>query len=113
MASCRRTGAMRDSGNSSASAASTRPAMARDQSANSGALIRPGRSLGPGIEIAQRLAVEDRDARLRVGELAFAELDQLGAALVGRERLLERQLAVLHARDEGLELLERALESEV
>src|SRR5437016_4832363 len=104
---------MRAAGRKSESACSTRAATSRDHAWKSVAAATAGLSIALGLEVAQLPAVEDGDARLRVGELRLAQLDELGAALVRLERFLERKLAVLHARDERLELLEGLLEREV
>src|SRR4051812_36809402 len=114
MASWRRLGATLAGGSRTASAASTRPATSRDQSWKSEAITTrrasPESPILVGREVAQRFAVEDRDASLRVREARLAELDQLGAPLVSGERFLEGQLAVFHARDERIELFQRLLE---
>src|SRR5665213_2133315 len=63
-----------------------------------------------GIERLQHAFFEHDHFLLRILEGRLAELQQLGAALVGGERLLQRQLAAFHALDDGFELGERAFE---
>src|SRR6185503_6919328 len=99
-------------GRRSESARSTRPATSRDHDWKSMAAAT-GLSIALGLEVAQLAALEDRDARLRIGKLRLAELDELGSAPVGLERLLERQLPVFHVRDQLLELLDGLLEGQV
>src|SRR2546423_9029212 len=117
MASCSRVGAMRAAGNKSPRRASMREATSRDHAWKSVAVtaLRSvswslGMSALAGLEILEGVTVENRDARLGVGELRLAELDELGAPLISRERFLERQLAVFHAGDERLELLDGPFE---
>ena len=55
--------------------------------------------------------VEDLDAALGLLEPRVAEPRQLHAALVERERLLEREVAFFELLDDRLELGDRALRS--
>jgi hypothetical protein len=64
------------------------------------------------VEVAQLPTLEDRDARLGVGELALAELDELRPALVGGEGLLRAAACRPPCGPRWLELLERLLEGE-
>src|SRR3989304_10446470 len=64
-------------------------------------------------EILQRAGFENLDLLLSVRELSLTELEQLGAALVGGQRLFERQLTALHARHDAFELGEGAFEGGV
>src|SRR6185295_12708637 len=58
----------------------------------------------------QDALLQDLDLLLRVLQRRLAERDELGAALVRGERLLQRQLAAFHRRDDRFELGERGLE---
>jgi hypothetical protein len=52
-------------------------------------------------------ALEDLNLLLRILQCSLAKLQQLGAALVGGERVGQRQLAILHGRQDRLELGKR------
>jgi hypothetical protein len=67
--------------------------------------------IGVALERLQDSLFEDQHLLLRVLERRLTELQQLGAALVGGERILERQLAAFHPLDDRLELGERRFES--
>ena len=62
-------------------------------------------------ERLQHALLEHLDLLLRVLERRLAEREQLGAALVRRQRLLERQLPAFHRGDDLLELGERGFET--
>src|SRR5687768_5690351 len=64
------------------------------------------------LERLENFALEHLDLLLRRLQLLLAEARELEPALVGGERLLERKLAALHARDDFFQLGERLLETE-
>src|SRR5208282_6451749 len=117
MASCNDRGGSAAGGSSSSMTASTRRARSLDQTAHvtSGCIgiPHPGRSLGGGVFIFggegfEHAALEDLNLLLRVLQRSLAVLQQLGATLVRGERIGQRQLAVLHGRQDRLELCERS-----
>src|SRR5687767_7341667 len=61
-------------------------------------------------ERLQHVAPQDLDLLLRNLELPLAIFGELEAALVGGERVLERQLARFHSRHDFFQLGERGLE---
>ena len=101
---------------------STRRARSPDQTAHvtSGCIgvIRPRRSGAPlpasGFsrgESFEHPALENLHLLLRILERPLAILQQLGAALVRRQGVRQRQLSVLHGRQDRFELGESGLKS--
>src|SRR3990172_6718795 len=82
------------------------------ESASTGLIAALAR-LCAGREGLEHVAPEHLHLLLRGFEPPLAEARQLQAALVRGERLLERKLAALHARDDLLQLGERFLESQI
>ena len=64
----------------------------------------------PAQNALQHALFQDLDLLLRVLERRLAERDELGPALVRRQRLLQRQLLAFHGRDDALELGEGGFE---
>src|SRR5882672_10765547 len=108
MASCRRAGATCAGGSRRESALSMRAWTSPIQAWKSASVTR-----GRICERLQHLAFEDLDLLLRGFEPLLAEARELESALVRRERLLERQLAAFHARDDFFQLRERLLERQL
>src|SRR3990172_486131 len=81
------------------------------ESASTGLIAALAR-LCAGREGLEHVALEHLHLLLRGFEPPLAEARQLQAALVRGERLLERKLAALHARDDLLQLGERFLETQ-
>jgi len=63
-------------------------------------------------ERLEHALLQDFDLLLGILQDGLAVLDQLGAALIGGQRLLEWHLPAFHRRDELLELRERGFEGE-
>src|SRR5437868_4934353 len=99
MAEWSRSGMMSADGRNCSSAASTRAWMRVIQAAKSVFGVGTG-------EILQRVLFKDLHLLLRLREHVLAELRELQAALVSRERLLEAELSGLHSGDDLLELRE-------
>src|SRR5688500_13340085 len=107
MASCSRAGAMCAAGRTRASTLSIRAWTPPIQAPKSP-------SLGfTGFQGLEHFAFEDLHLLLGGLELLLAKARQLDAALVRRQRLLERQLAALHLRNDLFQLGERLLEGEL
>src|SRR5262245_64533428 len=71
-----------------------------------------GAGLAPGVQrrLTARVLHQELDLAFRLLELGVAEAGEPDALFVELQRLLERQLPLLEALDDLLELLERALE---
>src|SRR5262245_21350168 len=126
MASCRRVGAIEGGGRSRSSTSSTRRWCACVHATKSGASADTAKQHCGGAarvahglftaavqsaELLQHARLEYFHLLLAVLERALAIVQQRGAALVSSERLLERQLARLHAGDDGLQFSQRLLEA--
>src|SRR5262245_11074384 len=107
MASCRRAGATCAGGRSRASTVSMRAWIPPIQAWKSLSTIFIGRGSGERFE---HFSFEHLDLLLRRLQLLLAVARQLEPALVRGERLLERQLAAFHARDDFFQLSQRLLE---
>src|SRR4249920_2884476 len=105
MAWCRRRGAISGAGSTRCSVASTRSRWACDQAEKSIVAIA-----AVTLEVPQDAVLQHLHLLLRILQGGLAILEKLGAALVGGERALERQLAFLHAGDDFLELRQRGLQ---
>src|SRR5687767_4900851 len=97
MAACRRRGASSSRGSRASSVASTRSAQARQRAPGSG-LIE-----GFGFFRLERIA-EQAHAQFGLLERGLAVAVERDAALVGLQRVVERQIALFHALHELLEL---------
>src|SRR3970282_600799 len=94
MAWCSRRGAISGPGSTRCSVASTRSRWECDQVAKSIVIVA-----AVTLEVPQDAVLQHLHRLLRILQGGLAILEQLGAALVGRERALERQLALFHAGD--------------
>src|SRR5262245_50821228 len=110
MASCSRAGSTVADGSRRPSALSIRACTPPIQAWKSVSAIFIGCCSRQRLE---DLAFEDLHLLLRGLQLLLAELRQLQPALVARERLLERQVARLHACHDFLQLGQRFLEGEL
>src|SRR5262245_29430776 len=109
MASCRRAGRTVAGGSRRASADSMR---ACTPPIHAWKLVSAIFIVSRGRERLEDVALQHLDLLLRGLELLLAELGQLQPALVRGERLLERQLARLHARHDLLQFGQGLLERE-
>src|SRR6185369_3813516 len=109
MASCSRAGACCGPGRLRLRVASTRSWMAPIQAVKSVSVAIFG--IGGSQQRLEDLALQNAHLLLRSFQALAAKLRELQSALVGRERLLERQPAVFHLRDDGFELRQRLLEA--
>src|SRR5215210_7927225 len=112
MAACRRAGAMRASGSTCSSTASMRVCRAAAQlwkSAGFNVLLLGVLLLGR-PEAFQHAFFEDFHLLLCVLQSGLAELEKLGAALVGGERLFEGHLPRFHTGDDLFELVQSRFE---
>src|SRR5512145_626527 len=103
MAACRCTGDRSAGGSNASRTCSARAWRACVQRSKS-VLLRTAR------EVLKQPGLENLDLLLRILEGRLAELQQLRPALVGPERLLERQLARFHAGDDAFQLRQRGFE---
>src|SRR5271155_2270642 len=112
MASCKDCGNSSAGGRRASMTASTRRARSLDQTAHetSGCIgLAQAITFHPGLLFVRREglqypALEDLNLLLRILQRSLAKLQQLGAALVCGERVGQRQLAILHGRQDRLEL---------
>src|SRR5689334_16166095 len=107
MASCSRAGGSLASGRSPSRTRSIRSVRSRVQGAKPPSCI----VFGVGAERLQHALLEDLDLLLGILQRVLAVREELGAALVGGKRFLERKLTGLHRCDEGFELGERGFET--
>src|SRR6266850_340290 len=113
MASCRRAGARCACGSTRASAVSIRAWIAPIQAPKPVSASLTGLRFRRGSQRLENLALQNFDLLLGRFQALLAEARQLQAALVRGERLLERQLAALHAADDFFQLRERLFEGQL
>src|ERR1051326_5748392 len=117
MASCSRSGGALAEGSRRSTTLSTRRARSLDQmaKARSGCIALARARLRSRIHRLRRkrlehAALEHLNLLLGVLERGLAVLEQLGAPLISRQRVGERQLAALHRGDDRLQLSEGGFE---
>src|SRR3954469_23453958 len=103
MASCNRPAGPTDGGSTRSSTVSMRCCRSRTQVASDAA---SGVAVAIGFEHLQYAPFQDFDLQLRVLECGLAVGQQLGAALVGRQSVLQRKLAAFERADEAFKLRE-------
>src|SRR5688572_20807175 len=100
-------------GSNRASACSMRAWMPPIQAWKSASATLTRVRLDRGGERLEHICLQDPDLLLRRLQAAVACARQLQAALVRRERLLQRELAAFHARHDFFQLRERLLEAQL